>query len=176
MVAAFMARHPDVVVDVLLTDRMVNPILDDVDIAVRLGQRLADSELKSRKLADLQVVAVASPELAATLDELEVVPSVVFTPEHGHAWRYQDGPALLQARLVVNDYLSVIAALEAGVGVGVVSSVLAAEPLAAGRLVQVWPEWKLPKGKVWAVYPARGRVPLKIRLMLDALREGFAVG
>ena len=173
IVAEFMAQHPDVVVDVLLTDRMVNPILDDVDIAVRLGQRLADSELKSRKLADLDVLAVASPELAASLDGLSVVPSVEFVPEHGHMWRYEGAPALVQPRLKVNDYLSVLAALEAGAGVGVVSRVLAADALAAGRLVQIWPEWKLPGGKVWAVYPARGRVPLKIRLMLDALRAGF---
>ena len=174
IIAEFMTRYPGVAVDMLLTDRVVNPILDDVDIAVRLGQRLADSELKSRKLADLDVQAVASPQLAARLDSLEVVPSVVFAPEHGHAWHYEGAPALLQPRLRVNDYLSVVAALEAGVGVGVVSTLLVAGALREGRLVQVWPAWKLPPGKAWAVYPARGRVPHKIRLMLDALREGFA--
>ncbi len=171
--AKFLADHPDVAVELVLTDRLVNPILDEVDIAVRTG-KLADSDLKSRRLASLEMVAVATPDVAAKIAGKQVVPSVAIARADGSIWRYEGAPVDLQQRLVVDDYLALRDALLRGVGVGVISNILIQEELAAGTLVRVMPKWKLGGGRLWAVYPGRGTTPAKLRRMLDYLVDGFA--
>lgn len=56
----FLAQHPSVVVHLALSDSIANLIEDNVDVAIRMG-RLDDSNLRSRKLCDLQRVVVAAP-------------------------------------------------------------------------------------------------------------------
>jgi len=157
----------------LSTDRMVNPILDNVDLAIRTGTRLADSDLRSRRLADVNLIAVCSPELAEQLLELDVVPSVEFVRQDRTAIDFPSCPVLRSPRLRTNGYLTLVDAIRQGVGMGVVPRSIVARDLAEGRLVQVLPEWKLPTGRVWAVYPSRGQLPQKIRRMLDALADGW---
>lgn len=174
-VTRFLAEHRDIQIDLLLTDRMVNPILDDVDIAMRTGSRLADSDLKSRKLVDLAMIAVASPEIAEIVTTSDTpVPAVSFVRPSGEVWRYSGAPRPLALKLTVNDFHALKQAVLEGLGVGVISRGLVLDELVAGRLVQVLPSWRLPTGKIWAVYPARGLQPLKLRRMMDALVEGFS--
>jgi len=173
IVSDFLKEHPGVMVDMVLTDRMVNPILDNVDLAIRTGTRLADSDLRSRRLADVNLIAVCSPELAEQLLELDVVPSVEFVRQDRTAIDFPSCPVLRSPRLRTNGYLTLVDAIRQGVGMGVVPRSIVARDLAEGRLVQVLPEWKLPTGRVWAVYPSRGQLPQKIRRMLDALADGW---
>jgi DNA-binding transcriptional LysR family regulator len=58
--AAFQALHPGLKMSLLLTDKVVNLIEENIDVAIRMG-KLQDSSLVSRKLCDLQRVVVASP-------------------------------------------------------------------------------------------------------------------
>lgn len=168
----FLRDHPDVDVELLLVDRMVNPILDGVDLAVRTGPRLADSDLRSRRLADVELVAVASPELAGALPDMEVVPMVCFVGRDGNLHEYEGGPPRAHP-LRVTDYLGLMDAVVHGVGIGVLSRRMVGDALQSGRLVEVLPDWALPSGRIWAVYPARGTLPARLRLLLDALVEGF---
>jgi len=168
-VAAFLDAHPGIQVDCVFTDRLINPILDGIDLAVRTGPRLADSDLKSRKLGDLRLLAVASPALAASLPEEGPLPAVAMRRPDGEVMHYPGAPRLLQSRLVVDDYLAARDAAVSGVGVAVLSDLLVADEIARGALVPVLPQWTLPTGKVWAVYAARGRLPARTRSLLDAL-------
>lgn len=75
----------------------------------------------------------------------------------------------------MDDSLSLRDAAVRGVGVAVISDILVSDELADGRLVQVLPDWKLPAGRVWAVYPKRGKLPAKTAGMLDALVAGVRI-
>lgn len=59
--AAFMPRYPELKVDLAFTDRYVDLIEEGVDVAVRIAGRLEDSSLIARRLADNEMVVVASP-------------------------------------------------------------------------------------------------------------------
>ncbi len=174
VVAQFLARHPDLRIELTLTDRVVNPILDGVDIAIRTGRRLTDSDLKSRKLADVRIIAVAAPEVAKFVaNKPTTVPTAVLVQGKATRHRYPSPPIPLQERLHVDDYLALRDAAVLGVGVVVISDLLVRDELADRRLVQVFERWKLPTGHVWAVYPSRGKLPAKTEGMLRALADGF---
>ncbi len=175
VIADFLARHPELRIELVLTDRIVNPILDGVDIAIRTGRRLTDSSLKSRRLADVRIIAVAAPGVAAKIAERPAtVPTVVFVHGTAAVHRYPLPPVPLQERLHVDDYLTLKDAAVHGVGVAVISDLLVRDELADGTLVRVLERWKLPTARVWAVYPSHGKLSAKTEGMLRALKEGFA--
>ncbi len=61
---AFLARYPEIEVELILTDRVVDLVEEGADVGLRTGQ-LADSSLVSRKICDLERVICASPEYLA---------------------------------------------------------------------------------------------------------------
>ncbi|MCO4745246.1 MAG: hypothetical protein KC912_10700 [Proteobacteria bacterium] len=71
-------------------------------------------------------------------------------------------------------YLALREAVAMGVGVGIIGDVLAAPWVDDGRLVRVWPQWRLPRARLWAVYPAGRSIPARLRLLLDLLVAGFS--
>jgi len=174
VIAQFAQAYPDVQVDLVLTERVVHPIADDVEVAIRTGQRLQDSDLRSRKLADVPLVAVATPAVAEALPTAAEVPFLLFCREDRTAVSLPDAPVVLRPRFRSNDHQSLMQAARDGLGVAIASASSVADDVAAGRLVQVLTDWKLPRGKLWAVYPGAGRPTMKVRRFLDALVEGFA--
>ncbi|MBX2802918.1 MAG: LysR family transcriptional regulator [Myxococcales bacterium] len=170
--ASFLGLHPKVSIELSLTDRLVNPLQEDVDLAVRTGSRLSDSELTSRRLTSASLIAVATPELAAVLDVRAQVPFVEFLPLG--LSRYGEPSVPLHVRLRVDDYLSVVQAVLQGAGVGVTSELLVAEHLQTGRLVRVLPDWALPEARFWAVYPKARVQPVKLRAFVDHLATSVA--
>ena len=176
-VAELLAMHPGLRVDLQITDRLVDPVSEAVDVAVRAGERREGAELRGRLLARVEIIAAATPEVARQLeaesDLTTAVPSVVFTP---HAELFEEGsaPRRFVPRLAVDDLLTVRRALVEGAGVGVVPSFLLASDLVAGRLVRVLPGWDLPTAAYWAVYSASGRPGPNIRAFVDHLAARLA--
>jgi LysR family transcriptional regulator for bpeEF and oprC len=80
-----------------------------------------------------------------------------------------DGPA----RLRVNNSFAVRDALLKSLGIGQLPLLIAAEPLAAGRLVPVLPGWRLPSMPVHAVYPSQRYLSPKVRAFIDLALERF---
>lgn len=172
IVTDFLRKHPRVSVDLVLTTRLVNPLLDDIDLAVRVGKRLADSDLRSRVLFRSELMGAATPEVAARIGSGAPVPMVVFRRPGGRTQTLPPVPH--HTRLSADDYPVVLEAIRDGVGVGLVDEALIFEDLREGRLVRVLPEWKLGEVSYWAVYPKSGRLPASLRALLDALTAGLA--
>lgn len=174
MCASFVAQHPHVDIQLVLTDEVVSLTQTHFDLVVRTGN-LGNSELRARRLVASPISAVATPSLAAQLPELSRIPEVRFIFPDSTKRRVPDPPAPLETRLMVNDYLALREAVLAGCGVGLLSEFLVARELQRGDLVRVLEAWSLPTASFWALYPNSDAVPLKVRALLDHLIQEFAV-
>src|SRR5258706_10103783 len=123
----FLARHPSVAIDLLLVDRVVNLVEEDIHLAVRVG-RLPDSSLVARKLADVRmVVCAASGYLARrgtplTPDDLGQHDCLVFSDVPGTAeWRFQSSAGRVSvrvpSRLWANSLDALVSAAIEGAGI-----------------------------------------------------------
>jgi len=173
MFSVFLRQHPGTSLQLSVTNRLVNPLLENVDLAIRAGERLADSDLKSRRLLRSKMVLVGTPEVAAIIDRGDPVPAVVFDRPGGSPFM-SPAPVPLNIRLRIDEYAGVAQAIRDGLGAGVVSEAFHRRELADGSLVRVLPDWPLGDVSYWAVYPSAGRVPARLRALLDHLTESMA--
>lgn len=181
--AAFQSRHPGVLLDVTLADRIVDLVEEGYDLAVRIA-RLPSSSLISRRLASTRMVLCASPDYLRQHG----------TPTHpsqiaGHAvlaysllatgdeWHFEgpEGPVAVKVapRLRTNSGDTCRAvALQHG-GIVLQPSFLVGDDLRAGTLVEWLPQYRGIELGIYAIYPTRKHVSPKVRLMIDHLVDAF---
>ena len=148
LLAEFLRRYPALSVDLLLVDRAVDMVEEDIHLAIRVG-RLRDSQLVARKLADLRMIVCASPAYLARRgtpgmpDDLARHDCLVFSDTPGSAeWRFAgDGKAgrkiRISGRLWMNSLDALAGAAKEGAGIVRVPSWQVEADLAAGRLVRL---------------------------------------
>jgi DNA-binding transcriptional LysR family regulator len=184
MVASFLERYPEVRVELVCTDRVVNLVEEGFDVAIRAG-RLVDSTLIGRRLGAIKRVLVASagylkshPRLKSPAD-LENHPCIVFgsipTPT---LWTLHFGQKKVEvrvaARLSTNDMDLMLEAARAGIGIAWLPEHLMAADLGQGRLKRVLADWSSPETPVHAVYPSARHLPPKVSVFVELLRKEFS--
>ena len=175
----FLAAHPKVRVDFVLSDGRADLIADRIDVALR-GGILEDSSLFARKVLDAGTDSlVASPAyvarggVPATLQDLADHDCLVFSHPSGKAtWRVTgpDGaPAEVQVsgRFSGNTAQALRKAALAGLGIALLPSTLTQRDLRAGLLVPVLPEYRRQGHGVHMVYPSRRYLPLAVSAFMD---------
>lgn len=187
MLAQFMARYPQVTVQLEETNRQVDVVNESVDLAirVRLGP-LDDSELVMRKLADRGMCLVASPALVARFGlpsspaDLAPWPSLALSRvQQTYRWILfgpQDQEAILhhKPRFITTDMIALRSAAMAGVGIVQLPMMMLKEQFADGSLVHLLPQWRTRREIIHAVYPSRrGQLPA-VRALIDFLVESYA--
>ena len=186
-IGRFMARHPEVSVEVLLDDRYVDLPAQGIDVAIRIGQ-LRDSDLVARRLASCKMLFCAAPDfigrhgLLQTIEALREAPRLVFSDAVSPGdWSIGiadggrqgiDGPVRLRA----NNMKMLLAAARDGLGIAYGPSFVFDDDLAAGRLVALMPEGETADLAIQAVYPATRYLPLKVRSFVDHLVDTFRGG
>lgn len=185
-VTRFMERWPGVDVRLDLADRMVDPVDEGYDVAVRIGH-LQDSSLIAKRLADAPMALVASAEYLAAAGA-PVHPSDLSrhaciidrnkpTP---NLWRFTKGAEAVEAkvdgRLSLNGARAAIAAACAGAGVACSPAWAARESLEAGRIVPLLPGWEADHRDLWAVFPSNRYLAHRVRLFVDFLADWFRDG
>lgn len=175
----FLARHPAVTGDLLLVDRVVHLMDENVDLAIRIGT-LPDSQLIARKLGELRMIVCAAPAYLAakgepqTPDDLGAHDCLVFSDESGAgAWRFQSPVGRrtvhVGGRLRANSLDVVVAAAKEGAGIVRAPSWQVADDLRTGRLKRILADHERPPVPVHAMFqPTRLALP-KIRLFVDDL-------
>jgi DNA-binding transcriptional LysR family regulator len=176
----FLRLHPAVSVDLLLVDRPVHLLEEDIHAALRIG-RLPDSQLIARKLAELTMVICAAPSYLqrrgtpATPADLRDHDCLVFsdTPGAGE-WRFRgpdgiDSTIRLDARLWINSLDALVAAAKDGAGLVRVPSWQVTHDIAAGRLVRVLDGFELPASPVHLVMPPARLGAPRTRAFVDFL-------
>lgn len=181
LLARLKNEHPALELDVRLSDAYVDLVKDGVDVAIRAGE-LDDSRLVARRFASQQLVLVASPPylrergVPRTLDALAGHRHILFRlPGRGRDRPQQFG---VDGRTVTlrpaegsrfNDGEAMVRAAVLGLGLTQVPDYMAVEEIAAGRLVEVLPRHRPPAMPIYAVMPGSRMVPIRVRVLLDAL-------
>ncbi|GAA5235342.1 LysR family transcriptional regulator [Verticiella sediminum] len=186
MVADFMMRHPLVEVHLEDTNRRVDVIAENIDIAMRVRPPpIEDSDLVMRVLGDRGQCLLASPTLlrgrvCTVPADLADLPSMdLGQPRQEHIWDLY-GPDGARAavrhrpRLVTRGMFALRTAAIAGVGVVQLPTMMVQEQIARGELVQALPGWAPRREIIHAVFPSRrGQLPA-VRALIDHLAERFA--
>lgn len=181
LVASFMERHPEVEVELVGTDRLVDLVAEGFDLGIRAG-RLDDSSLVVRRLGKLQSVVVASPVLLERAgapsepDDLGRLPVVAFgAGSERTRWRLtRDGKTAtveVTPRLVVNDFDFLAEAARAGLGVAVLPLFRCIDDLRQKRLRRLLTDWSAAERPLHAVYPSARHLSVKVKALVDHLQE-----
>lgn len=170
-------RHPELRLDLHLTNRIMDLAGEGVDLAIRvvLGAP-ADSGLVVRRLAPIEMGIYASPAYLAR----RVAPRQLDdTREHDWVWfanrRARREVPLGRVVAIADDFQFVLAALRAGAGLGRLPAFLAAADVEAGRLVRVLPRESWAIGNFCLVYPKTRRPSRRLVALRDFLLETLGV-
>lgn len=183
LVRDFLGAHPEVTINLDLTDRIVDLVNEGIDCSVRVGE-LADSSLVSIHLAENRRVVVASPEYIArhgeprTLADLDRHLCLSLGPQRG--WTFLD-PERERATVTLkvngcfecNDGAVLHEWALAGMGLAWRSWWEVGDDITAGRLVSVLDEFRAPPTGIYAVFPQRRHLPLRVRLFIDHLKNTY---
>jgi DNA-binding transcriptional LysR family regulator len=177
IVNEFLKAYPEVDVRLALGDRNVNLLEDQVDLALRIGT-LPDSGLIATNLGTIRRIVCASPGYLAEhgtpgdpqdLGAHQCVSFELSAPTN--EWRFAlDGKEAIVAihpRLIVSTAEAAIDAAIAGVGITCVFSYQVEAALRAGQLTLLLRRFEPPPIPVSFLYPGHGRLPLKLRALLD---------
>lgn len=181
LLAEFAALHPQLDIELLATDEVLDLLEERIDVAFRLG-RLQDSALHAIKLAQFAEYVVASPACMAKHpapahpQDLSALPWVTMTRLQAPlTWKFnlagESCTVRMRSVMRASAPSSVLALVRNGAGLSVLPDFMVAEDLAAGRLVRVLPDWTMPAGGIYAVYPSSRYLPAKVRILLDFMRE-----
>lgn len=183
VVAAFLAQHPAVTVELDLSDRQVDLVGEGFDLALRIGT-LSDSSLMARKLMEVQRLAVAAPDFVAaqgpveTPEALRTLPCLCYAgSERADIWRFTgpegEGSVQVPIRMRANNGDVLMAAVEAGLGVAVQPTFIAEASLRAGRVVRILPAHSFETVTIHLVYPEARHLSAKTRAFMDFARAEF---
>ena len=180
----FLERFPELDVQMVLNDRLVDLIDEGFDVGVRIT-RMLDSSLIARKLAPNRLIACAAPSYLEKHG----------TPRHPEelkrhnclGYSYSKTPGIwhfrsdstrhkisVSGRFTANNGDVIQAALRAGLGVAIQPSFIAGDDLRSGRLVRLFQAYEVGEGSaVHAVFPANRNLSPKVRVFVDFLVERF---
>ena len=172
LLATLQQRHPELSIDLILNDRFVDPVIEGVDVSIRVG-RLGEGAFVARPLGRVRRALLASPAylaragVPASPAALGAHPFVHIDGLARDGKLHLDGPdgapvtAPVRSAWRCNHWRPLLAALLAGNGIGVLHRPVCRNEWATGQLVPVLPDHRLPALPVHAIYPASRRVPAK---------------
>ena len=183
-IPAFMARHPNLRLELNLQDTRIDLIGEGYDLAIRGSDRLEDSSLVARELMTMTHVLCGAPGYfaahgrPAAPEDLKAHECVQFTLSgHANKWTFRRAgrsvAVPIDGRYKVSSSIAVRDALLAGFGLSLVPRIYVEQELATGRLEAVLADWEADRTPVYAVYPSR-HLAAKTRAFVDFLLERFA--
>ena len=184
LIPRYLALHPQVKIDLRVTNRAVDLIEEGIDIALRVRVDMDNSgSLVIKHLGAATSLLLGSPDQLlrqgkpAGVADLARLDTVAMAASDGKSNWVLVGPGNEevvfhhQPRYVADDLQTLKIAVLAGTGIGFLPEDLAKAELQARLLVPVLPGWTLRSGRVHAVFPSRrGQVP-SVRSFLDFLGE-----
>lgn len=185
MLAAFVALHPAILLELDLSPRRVDLLGEQFDIAIRMGDLPDDALLAARKLSVFATGLYAAPAYLAergdpvSPDDLSRHEALSLLGRNGEPmkWTLLRGEQRLEldppGRTVANSPELLIRLARAGSGITAVPEYFAAPWVRGGELRRVLPDWCLPSSTAWAVFPGRRLMPAKTRAFLDMLASAL---
>lgn len=181
----FLARHPELEMEVVLDDRNIDLVQEGIDVALRMG-RFSDSSLTARRIASGRHVVVGTPAYfertgkPTAPGDLAAHQAVIYDQEAGgQDWTFQRDDAeiavTLKGRLRVSAAEGVRAAVLANAGIAVASEWMFSPEIADRTVQMVLQDWELPRIDLWAVFPAGRTATTKARTFTQFVQEVMRV-
>jgi DNA-binding transcriptional LysR family regulator len=173
----FLQAYPDISLRLLMTDRIINPVEENIDIAIRVGA-LPDSSMIATRIGSIRIVVCASPSYLeghgqpSELSDLAKHSCITIDDRNApSAWRFPRGSrervAPIASRLCVNTSEAAVLAAIDGAGLARVMSYKMDAARRAGKLVIVLEEFEPEPLAVHIVHAPRKPLPLKLRSFLN---------
>lgn len=177
---AFLARYPDIHLDLSIDDAFVDVVKEGFDVGMRIGEMLEREMISVRVSADMRIAVVASPDYLAKRGRpkhprelqnhdcinyrrrsLGVVSRWEFT-EAG-----KDFQVAVEGRILLNDGDLMVDAALRGLGIAYVMESTVREELAEKRLIRVLDAFCTPFPGLYFYYPSRAQVAPKVQALVD---------
>lgn len=189
MLAEFMARWPDVRLDIHVDNSLTDLVAESFDAGIRLGERVERDMVAVPISGPMRSVVVASPayfkrygrpENPKDLQNRNCIkfrlPSsgAIYRWEFAHRSGAQKGSwyeIAVDGSLTVNDFSLAVRAAEDGIGMTYLLDMSVRAVIDAGRLECVLEPWLPPFEGLYLYYPSRFQVPPKLRVFIDFIRE-----
>jgi DNA-binding transcriptional LysR family regulator len=179
VVTAFSVRYPACRVELTLSDQTVDLVSGRMDMAIRVGW-LADSDLQARRIGIFRQFLVCGAGFVGKIkavepEDLAGLPFIAnLALREPLLWQFSRSDnerhaVRMQAKIAIDSTPAVLVAVRMGSGLSVLPDFLVRDDLAAGRLVHVLPEWQLPSGGIYTVYPAARFRPPKVTAFVEML-------
>ena len=175
--AGFCAAYPDVTIDVVAEDRMVDLVEEQFDIAIRINPD-ADSGLVGRCFAKDRLVVVAAPSVPMPPPgPLQPVPAIVYASFQPTHWTLDSGRLVLdpEPRLRLSSFLMIRDAAVAGAGAALVPQSIVWSQLSRGELVQ-WGAVTHVEAALWVLHTSRRLPAPKVRAFVDYICQAYPDG
>ncbi|HMZ01919.1 MAG TPA: LysR family transcriptional regulator [Burkholderiaceae bacterium] len=188
--AAFLALHPAIALELDLSPRRVDLIGEGFDLALRMGDLPDDALLAARRLTTFPAGLYASPDYLAehgdpaAPDDLthhralhlrrgngEPAPWLLQRGGQGPGERWQGVPP---GALSANSPELLLRLARKGIGIAALPDYFVTPEVRQGALRRVLPDWCLPSHAAWAVFPGRKLMPAKTRVFIDMLQAALA--
>jgi DNA-binding transcriptional LysR family regulator len=185
--AEFSALHPNLLLDLDLSDRVVDLVEEGIDVAVRIG-KIGSQGMVSKRLGWTQVVCCASPAYLARRGDPIRVPADLTRHEclsytnvgMPNTWHFEGDEgtvARVSVRIAPRHRANngqVLASLAVqGMGVVYEPDFILAHEIRTGQLVPLLPQYRPPRSPIAAVYPSRRHLSAKVRSFVDFLAQRY---
>ena len=178
--AAFLAQHPAVEIEVLLSDARNDPVAEGIDLTLRIAP-LADSSLLARTIAPVSASVIASPAYlekhGVPKHPLELAGHRLIgyghrqraMPLHFHRKGGEEVTVLPTGPLFANNGDIAVPLVVAGGGIAVLPDFIAAAELASGAVVPILTDWSMPQAHLHLLSPPSRLRPARVRALSDHL-------
>jgi DNA-binding transcriptional LysR family regulator len=185
--AIFMARYPELTLELIMRDSVGDLVADGFDLALRFGEPPQGSFV-ARKLTETRVITVASPAYLKAhgrprhpreLEQRECLDFYDAAHARPYEWEVRRKkevlPLRIKGRLLVSDSGALLGACEAGAGIAQILELGNEQLLRSGRLVELFPEWSDELFPLYAIYPSRLHRAAKVRAFIEFCQEILAI-
>ncbi len=187
VLGAFHARCPNVELEIVTEDRMVDIVRDGFDAGIRFGERLANDMVAMPIRPVPRFLVVGTPGyfekhgVPKTPEDLKshLCINRRFSSGARYAWEFEKkGRALevqVQGPLALDDDIVIMQAALAGIGLAYLYDSIVSNALASGALKCVLADWCPPTEGFYLYYPSRHHVPTALRILIELLQAEQAI-
>jgi len=187
LVMEFLAQHPEIDVQLIVTDGRVDPIHESVDLIAQVT-KYPPENMASRKLMDVEHIICAAPSFLQRTHPIHhpqdlIGLSCLFLGEtdNDNWWRFtkdaQTEEVIVKGRYTANHSEIRLEAVAAGIGIGCVPDFVAAQSLKEGRVKRILADWEFESrhhGVAHILYPPNRFLAPKCRVLIDFLARRLA--
>ncbi|NOI30436.1 LysR family transcriptional regulator [Vibrio coralliilyticus] len=186
IIPTFLEQFSGIQIDMTMSDDYVDIVAGGYDLAIRGGD-LDDSSLIARKLIKSRSVVCASPlyfdsnARSVPSHPRELIQHNALTYRHTSEtaeWVFAQGHEIESISVTgnyrVNNSEALLSATTQGLGIARLPDFIARPYLHSGELLQLLPQYVMPEKSIYALFPERDHMPIKLRVFLDFLTQKLA--